>query len=181
MNALQDIVAQVPDPILQLIRLGGQENKDYSMSPGYVAEIFNRDYFIHTRAMLPLKDFKSGVGFGLWVSISKQDFDLYLRAENNDELYRHFSSVGSLANDWPGFPGTFGDRVRVRTVFLDQKVYITEYLSEPKDVLMRRSLLATPDDQETKDHIRNLAMSYIIELNEFADSSNGSSTQNISD
>lgn len=170
MSELQDIVAQLPDPILQLQRLGGKEGSDFFVEKGFIAEIPNKEFFIHARAMLPLKDFRTGVGFGLWVSIPREDFDLYKRAVDDDHLYHRFLTVGSLANDWPGFPGTYRDRVRVRTVFLNEKVYITEYLSEPKDVLMRRSLLATPDDQDTKDHIQNLAMSYLVELSTFATS-----------
>ncbi|MEO8581755.1 MAG: DUF2199 domain-containing protein [Patescibacteria group bacterium] len=170
MTELQDFVAQLPEPIIQIKRLGGQDGLDFTVQKGFIAEIPGKEYFIHCRAMLPLKDFKSGVGFGLWVAISKPDFDRYLRATDDDELYRQFAAVGSLANDWPGFPGTLADRVRVRTVHLSEKVYITEYLSEPKDVLMRVSLLAQPDNFETKERIRDQAMSYLIELNQFAQS-----------
>lgn len=169
MSELQDFVAQLPEPILQLQRLGGQEGKDFIVESGFTAQIPTKEYFIHCRAMLPLKDLKTGVGFGLWVSIPKVDFDLYLKAVEDDDLYRQFVVVGSLANDWPGFPGTYKDRVRVRTVHLREKVYITEYLSEPQDVLMRVSLLAQPDNFETKEKIRELAMSYLIELNGFTD------------
>lgn len=170
MVELQDFVAQLPEPILQLMRLGGQEGQDFTVEKGFIAEIPDKEYFIHCRAMLPLKDLKSGVGFGLWVSIPKADFELYLRAVDDDDLYRRYVVVGSLANDWPGFPGTYGDRVKVRTVHLAEKVYITEYLSEPQDVLMRVSLLAQPDDFDNKERIRELAMGYLIELNQFADS-----------
>jgi hypothetical protein len=167
---LQDFVAQLPDPILQIQRLGGKEGIDYLFERGFIAEIPGKEYFIHCRAMLPLKDFRTGVGFGLWVNIPKPDYELYLRAVDDDKLYRQFVSDGSLANDWPGFPDTYGDRVRVSTVFLNEKVYITEYLSEPQDVLMRVSLLAQPDNFETKEKIREMAMSYLIELNNFATS-----------
>ncbi len=176
MAELQDIVAKLPDPILQLIRLGGVEGKDFFVERGFIAQIPGEQYFIHTRAMLPLKDLKNGVGFGLWVSVTKSDFELYRRAVNNDSLYRRFSVVGSLANDWPGFPDTHGDRVRVRTVHLEEKVYITEYLSEPDDVLMRVALLAQPDDFETKEKIRELAMGYLIDLNQFVNSSHSENT-----
>lgn len=168
MQELQDFVAELPDPILQLRRLGGVEGKDYLVEKGFIAEIPGKEYFVHARATLPLKDFKTGVGFGLWVKLSSQDFDLYTRTVDHDNLYRNFVAAGNLANTWPGFSNSYGDRVKVRTVFLNEKIYITEYLSEPKDVLMRRSLLASPEDSDTKDHIREMAMMYLIDLNNFA-------------
>ena len=169
MHDIQDFVAQLPDPILQIERLGGKEGVDFLVEKGFIAEIPGREFFIHARAMLPLKDLEHGVGFGLWVRVTKDDFNLYTRAVENDKLYRDFVAVGNLANTWPGFLDSYDDRVRVRTVRLSQKVYITEYLSEPKDVLMRRSLLASPEDTDTKDHIRELAMTYLIDLNQFAE------------
>lgn len=170
MPQIQDIVAKLPDPIVHLQRLGGRESLDYTVQPGFVAKIHHdNEFFVHTRAMIPLKDVQNGVGFGLWVKISQADFELYLRAVNEDDLYSRFTCVGSLANTWPGFPGTYGDKVRVRTIHLTEKPYITQYLSEPKDVLMRVSLLAQLDDQETKEYVRNLAMSYLIGMSNFAD------------
>ena len=168
MPQTQDIVAQLPDPIVQLQRLGGTKNVDFFVEKGFIAKIpKDEGYFVHARAMLPLNDLKDGVGFGLWVQVSKDDFDLYLRSIENEELSDRFSCVGTLANTWPGFPETFGDHVKLKIV--QGELYITEYLSEPKDIQMRRSLLAQPDDQETKEFVRNLAMSYLVDLQNFAE------------
>lgn len=169
MTELQDFVAQLPEPILQLIRLGGKKGVDFTVKNECFAEIPDKEFFIHCRAMLPLKDFKTGVGFGLWVSVAKDAFDLYVRAVEDIGLYRQFVTVGSLANDWPGFPGTLGDRVKIRAIRENEKVYITEYNSQPQDVLMRVALLAQPDDFELKEKVRDLALNYLIDLNEFAD------------
>lgn len=168
MPQTQDIVAQLPEPIIQLQRLGGTKDVDFFIDENFVAKIpKDEEYFVHARAMLPLKDLKDGVGFGLWVKVSKEDFELYLRAIQDPNVYKKFSCVGSLANTWPGFPKTFGDHVRLQVV--QEDLFITEYLSEPKDIQMRRSLLAQPDDQETKEFVRNLAMSYLIDLQNFAE------------
>jgi len=177
----KDIVAQLPDQIIQILRLGGSFGKDFTFKKGYIAVIPDQHYFIHTRAMLPLKDTVKGVGFGLWVKVSKEDFDLYMRAEKDDELYRSFHVVGNLANTWPGFPGTYDDRVRVRVIQIDQKPYITQYLSEPTDIAMKMALLASSEDSDTKGRLREMAFSYLVEMQNCDDYSLDNASQKISE
>lgn len=168
---VQDFVAVFPDPITQLKRLGGVEGKDYFLQERFIARIQDQEFFIHCRATLPLKDVENGVGFGLWVKVTAEDFHLFLQSVENTDLFKNFRITGSLANTWPGFGETYGDRVRLETLPQETKVYITQYLSEPKNISMRRALLASNDDQDTKDHVRALAMQYLLDFQNFADAS----------
>lgn len=175
----KDFVAQLPDQIIQLIRLGGKFGKDFSFEKEYIAMVFESEYFIHTRATLPLKDIEKGLGFGLWVRVSKQDFEFYLRAAKDQNLYRQVSIIGNLANTWPGFPGSFDGRVKVKVLYPNHKPYIIQYLSEPVDTSMKMALLASGEDSDTKGMLRQTVFEHLVELQNFYDYSLANGSQKI--
>ncbi len=43
---VQDFVAILPDPIIQLKRLGAQEGKDFFIQEGFIARIEDKEFFI---------------------------------------------------------------------------------------------------------------------------------------
>jgi hypothetical protein len=132
----QDFVAQYPDQIANLPDMP----MDLEYEKGYICTWNNR-YFIHTRSTLPLSDHENGIGFGLWVEVSHEDFEKYLAAEANEQAYEQFECEGRLANEWPGFLDTFGMNVKVSTVNKDEKVYITDvFVDEQTDPLLTPAL-----------------------------------------
>jgi len=118
-----DYVAQTPQPILEYRESGGDE-REVVVEKGFVAAIQEKKYFIHCAATLPIKEFESDLGFGLWVEVSRDDFFRYYKAQEDDNLYREFECKGILANDWPLFPGTCGDDVFIKVVSLHSKIRI---------------------------------------------------------
>jgi hypothetical protein len=160
---MQDLVAQLPGDLNIYKQENGSLPSDVKIEPGFTC-IWQDRYFIHTRATLPLKDIHDGIGFGLWVEISKEDFDRYLGANENDEDYLKFKTEGTLANEWPGFEDILGIPVVVRAIRADQKVYITEVkIDRPRDPLFEVSLLAQKDDVKIKEQIKNLIEAYMLQ------------------
>src|SRR3989344_3098244 len=153
----KDIVAQYPDEFSELSVKGDE--------PGvWLAGTLGLDdrYFIHARATLPLKDTSSELGFGLWVEVDKEDFDRYLRAENDDEKYKSFVAKGKLANNWPGFEDTIGLKVTFRTIFPDEKVYITEVFTDSRtDPLFQIALLMQKHQLELKEQVKSLITAWM--------------------
>lgn len=164
----QDIVADLPDELAVYKHEHGKLPEGVDFEPGYICQ-WQDKYFVHARATLPLKDTKNGVGFGLWVQIPKADYEKYLRAEKDDVLYKSFRAEGTLANNWPGFLDTYGLPVVVKTVFVDQKIYIWEVkLDRRVDPLFEVSLLSQKHDERMKEQIRKLAVAYLQDFNKEA-------------
>jgi hypothetical protein len=160
---MQDIVAQLPEELAIFEKINGHLPDDVNIKPGFICT-WNGRYFIHSRATLPLKDIHEGIGFGLWVEVSKTDFDVYLEAENDDSSYEKFKVKGTLANSWPGFENILGITVTVRTISLNEKVYITEvHMDKPRDPLFEVALLAQKDDLKMKKRIKDLVYAYLGE------------------
>lgn len=155
-----DVIASIPDEIKNYKDKTGEYPNDIKVEKGYYC-IWNDRYFIHTRAVLPLKDFENGVGYGLWVEVKKDDFDKYLEAEKDAEKYKNFQVEGTLANIWPGFENIFGIKVKIKTVNVEEKVYISEvYLDKPRDPAFEVALNTQVGDKEGVESIRKLAYSY---------------------
>lgn len=158
-----DVIAQLPLELAQYKKQHGKLPEGAELEPNYFCTWNNR-YFVHTRATLPLKDFNGGVGFGLWVEISKNDFDTYLAAEDDETAYKNFKAEGTLANEWPGFEHILGVKVTVRTVFADEKIYITDvHIDGMRDPLFHVALLAQSGDSEKKAMIQELVSAYVAD------------------
>lgn len=160
----QDIVADYPQEIAAYAQEYGSVPSDMEFEPGYYCRWQGR-CFIHTRATLPLHAIDDGVGFGLWVEIEPSEFDRYLAAQQNDEEYKTFKTEGLLANSWPGFMDAFGLPVTVRTIRVDEKVYITEvHLDRMRDVLFEVALTAQQADTAMREQIMNLVQAWMSEV-----------------
>ncbi len=159
----QDIVADYPQEIAAYAQEFGALPADLEFEPGYYCRWQGRAY-IHTRATLPLHAIDDGVGFGLWVEIEPSELDRYLEAQQNDELYKQFKTEGLLANSWPGFMDAYGLPVTVRTIRVDEKVYITEvHLDRMRDVLFEVALTAQQADAAMREQILNLVQAWMSE------------------
>lgn len=162
-NMNQDIVARLPTKVALYEIEHGKLPDNLELDPGSVC-IYGDEYFIHTRATLPLKSTKDGIGFGLWVEVDKDTFIRYYDAQDNDDLYKNFRARGKLANDWPGFQNTYGVEVTIRTISLKEKVYITEvHMDKPRDPLFEAALNTQAGDQENIEMIKNLVKAYITD------------------
>lgn len=159
----EDIVAILPFELAEIQRQTGQAPQTTEFEPGYIC-VWNDRYFIHARATLPLKDFDQGLGFGLWVEINKPDFDAYLEAEDDDQKYQQIQVQGLLASMWPGFENVIGLEVTVRTVYVDQKVYITDVKTNATvDPIFQTALLMQKDDVAGKERLAQLLAAYMGE------------------
>jgi len=159
---MKDIIADLPDELAEYKRLNSQLPEDVDFEPGFYCIWDRKRFFIHTRATLPLRDIEEGIGFGLWVEISRDDFDRYAKANIDDNLYKSFETEGILANEWPGFEGMRGVPVTVRTIKVNEKVYISRVnLDRPRDVLFEVALNMQKGDLETKQKLENLVKSYL--------------------
>jgi hypothetical protein len=160
---MKDIVAELPEEIAQYKYEHGNLPENLEFEPGFICVWDNR-YFIHTRETLPLLDIEEGIGFGLWVEVTKSEYERYLVAGVDDTAYMKFKTDGILANQWPGFQNILGVPVVVRAIKPDEKVYIIEVkLDKQRDPLFEVALLAQKNDFETKEKIRNLVKAYLPE------------------
>lgn len=159
---MQDVVAEYPDEIIDFqFYNNGQIPEDMEYEKGVYC-LWQGRFFIHTRATLPLKDIERGVGFGLWVELTPEDFERYADALEDDKKYEAFTTKGILANEWPGFEGIIGSEVTVKTVNLNEKVYITEVLvDETNDPLFSTAVSASSENAEIKAQVTNLVHAYI--------------------
>jgi len=156
-----DIVAQLPNAILMYKHLQGDFPSDMEYEPGFICA-WDNHFFIHTRATLPLYDHTNGIGFGLWVEVSQEDYQKYLQASGDDNLYKDFIAKGTLANDWPGFENMAGIGVTIRTVSSEEKPYITEVDDDrTRDPLFYVALRMQKDDTDTLQMVRELISAYI--------------------
>lgn len=158
---MQDIVAQYPSLWLELQEADELDETENEFEEGFTARIGDDHFFIHARAVLPLKDLDTGIGFGLWVEVERQDYEKYLKVVDIDEEYKDYSAEGRLAQEWPGFPDTEGLKVRIRPARVEEKIYITEILEKPSDIALEMALQMSPDDEAQKDMVRKMIMAYL--------------------
>lgn len=138
----QDIVAELPDEVAAYRSEYGSLPAGLQFEPSVYC-VWGKRTFIHTRATLPLLAVDEGVGFGLWVEVDPAEFERYISAVSDDAQYGSFQTEGILANAWPGFFQTTGLPVKVSTIRMNEKVYITEVrLDRIRDVLFETALLA---------------------------------------
>ena len=155
----QDLVAKYPKDISDFLRINGHLPENFNIEEGFVCGIKGQRYFIHTRAVLPLKAYDNGVGFGLWVEVDREDFFRYTDSINDDDKYMSFTCVGRLANEWPGFVEMKNVEVIVKTISKDEKVYITE-VKEIKDPLFAVAISTNESDEEKIKQIEELVVAY---------------------
>lgn len=129
-----DIVCAYPDDLAQYVREHGELPEDVTFDENFLCVWADQRHFIHTRATLPLAHVDEGVGFGMWVEVTADDFSLFLNALEDDALYEELAFEGVLANDWPGFPGSLGLRVAVRALAAGDKVHIEALLAEEESI-----------------------------------------------
>lgn len=144
-------MADLTVPIIEY-QQSGRDDEEIIVEPGYMAAINGENYFIYCVATLPVKDFSSELEFGLWVELSREDFFRYKDALSNDEVYSLFEAEGYLMNDWPGFPGTLGDVVRVKVINARQKPFIIDI--EPSDVELSKYLAMGSMTDQIKQNVK---------------------------
>jgi len=158
-NQSRDIVAQYPDEFAELAVKDHEQGIWLSGTVG-----LNERHFIHARATLPLKDIESDLGFGLWVEVKKEDLEKYKEALDDDEKYKKFEAEGILANSWPGFENTLGIKVKIKTIHLSEKVYITDVFPDnTSDPLFRIALTMQKHQIELKNQVRKLIVAWMNE------------------
>lgn len=155
-----DIVANYPKEISDYQHVNGKLPEEFDYERGVFCVWNKKRFFIHVRAVLPLKALENGVGFGLWVEITKKDFSKYAESLENDGLYRNIKIEGKLANEWPGFESMFGSRVTARCVKLEDKLYITE-VHDVNDVTFEIAIRTPAEDADGIEKIRNLVEAYV--------------------
>ena len=159
MSDPQDIVADMPIPISAYLKSGGSED-NFKIKKGFIASLNNKEFFIHCGATLPINDFKSDLGFGLWVKVERNDFERYLKAQENDHAYLKFSCKGTLANTWPLFPGTYTHPVQIRVIDKDQKPFIVDV--ESSDVELAKYKEVSSLNQYQKGILRKRIKEFYI-------------------
>jgi hypothetical protein len=145
---MSDIVAQYPNLILDLM---DSHDQSFEYEAGFTAKTDNGHFFIHCRAVLPLKDIDNGIGFGIWVEVDQSAYEKYVEVVDVDDKYKDFVADGFLAHDWPGFPETEGLKVKIRPIRVEEKVYITEVLETPADIALEMAHQMSPDDTHQKE------------------------------
>jgi len=155
-----DIVANYPKEISDYQRVNGKLPEDLDYERGVFCVWGKARFFIHVRAVLPLKALENGVGFGLWVELAKEDFNRYVDALKSDDLYRNIKIEGELANEWPGFENMLGSRVLARCVKLEDKLYITE-IHDVNDVTFEIAMRTDTNDTDGIERIKNLVAAYV--------------------
>lgn len=155
----RDLVAQYPKDISDYLRINGKLPEDFSMSNTGSRCMWGKRYFVQARAVLPLKAFDNGVGFRLWVEVTKEDDEKLMEAVKSYEAYMQFVCEGALANEWAGFEKMKGAKVRIRPVRKEEKLYITEVL-EMKDPLFEVAAMTAADDEKGIKKIEDLVTAY---------------------
>lgn len=158
---MEDFVADLPDVVAELRGVSGRLPSDVTLEPE-TACVWKERRFVHARVTLPLADHEGGVGFGLWVELDAADYARFLSACEDDARYAAFTAPGTLANEWPGFEGLRGVRVRMRTVRVDDKPYVTEVLLDAgRDPAFEAALRISPGDQAGKKRLRERVRSWM--------------------
>lgn len=143
-----DIVCDLPDALALYVREHGALPENVTLEENFLCSWGEERYFIHASVTLPLVDLGQGVGFGLWVEVTAQDFSRYLDALEDDEQYTSFQSEGVLANHWPGFPDALGLKVVMGASEVGQKVRIQGVMGELEavDPMLHLFMNISPDD-----------------------------------
>ncbi len=145
-----DIVCDLPDDLARYLREHEALPEDVTIDENFLCSWGDERHFIHAYVSLPLvhQGQGQGVGFGLWVEVTSEDFARYLDALEDDDQYRNFRLEGVLANHWPGFAGALGLRVAAGTSEVGQKLQIHQVLTEPEQVdpMLYLFMNISPDD-----------------------------------
>lgn len=158
---MNDVVAQYPQVVFEYKQDNGEVPTDMHYEEGVIC-VWNESYFIHVRVTLPLYDHNNGIGFGLWIKVSKEDAKKYIEALEDDSLYKGFSTTGTLANDWPGFENILGIGVTARTVSLNEKPYVTNVDEDrTRDPLFYIAIRMQRGDSKTLSMVQDLVSSYL--------------------
>lgn len=158
----QDVVARYPKEISDFYLQSGKFPDNFKFEEGFACMLEGEKYFIHCRVVLPLRAFDKGVGFGLWVEVTKEEFEDYVTIEEDDVRYLKFQVLGKLANQWPGFENMIGARVMVRAVSVEEKVYITEIL-DVNDPLLQTAILIDSGDEIKIAEMEKMVQSYVVD------------------
>ncbi len=149
------LIAELPTEIAEYIENGGDEDA-FEIESDYVATLDHGEhthYFILCTATLPIEDFDSNLGFGLWVEVFKADFEKYVEAGDDDREYAKFTCTGTLANDWPLFEHTLGDEVQVKVLDAELKPHIIAITSDSEELVKYKEKGSL--DENAKGHLRS--------------------------
>lgn len=104
---MDDVIVDLPDALVRIAAESGSLPDSLELEPGVLCA-FDGRWFLYARGTLPLRT-RDGVGFGLWVEVSKDDYARFLAAD--DAAWGSFRATGALATDWPGFENVLGAAV----------------------------------------------------------------------
>ncbi len=108
---MDDVIVDLPEALVRLAAESGSLPETLELEPGVLCA-FDGRWFLYARATLPLRT-RDGVGFGLWVEVSPDDYARFLDATADDGSWSTFRARGTLATDWPGFENLLGAGVGV--------------------------------------------------------------------
>ena len=158
------LIAEMPSEIAEYLENDGDPDgvdieEDFSATLTLSEDEIH--YFILCTATLPVEDYESNLGFGLWVEVFEDDFERFVEAQGNDEAYAKFACTGTLANDWPLFDKTIEDEVEIKVLGAEYKPHIIKIDAsndELKKYVEKSSL-----DENAKNHLRSRLMKLIEE------------------
>ncbi|MBN8531941.1 MAG: DUF2199 domain-containing protein [Alphaproteobacteria bacterium] len=143
------VSAQYPDAVLDYFDAGYDE-EGVAFEEGYTCVLEESECFIRCIGTFPHGDPSSDLEFGLWVELSEADFTRYLAGEDDEKAYASFQAEGTLANDWPLYPGSAGSKVEIRVIDAGAKPFITRIACEDAEL----NLGLKPMDEAKKRHFR---------------------------
>lgn len=153
-----------PSEIIRECGMNFQEDDRVVFEEGALAVLDKEHFYIKVVGTIPLRAFEDGLQFGFWVEISKDDFNRFFDANEDDELYMKYVAEGTLANDWPGFEGTEGLKVKVRPIKLDRGLYVTEVSEAQANPLFTVAINASVEDDETKQKVKKLVDAFYEDM-----------------
>lgn len=106
----QDYSFGLPDEVFELEYLARYLR---SRSNNDLCTLDEAKYFIRGVIPIPFQDSEEEYCWGVWVEVSREDHDKYVRGYD-DDLSAEPSFPGTLANDIPGHGGTFGLPITAR-------------------------------------------------------------------
>lgn len=160
-NQKQDVVAQYPEEVRAFKHIHKELPADMNYAEKEACTWENR-FYIHTRVTLPLTDIENGLGFGLWVELSKENFKLWYEANTSDDAaYMSLRLPGKLASLWPGFLDTYGLEVIVGAVSVDEKLYIVDVPEDQKMDLTLQASLIRPVSPESIEQQKELVTTWM--------------------
>ncbi len=153
-----DYVAQLPQPIVDY-QESEREDEEIAVEKGFVSAIQGKRYFIHSVATIPVKDIESNFGYGLWVEVSREDFFEYLECLEEDKKYSNFECNGNLANTWLPFNGTYNDKVKIRVVDVNKKIFITDIWTKNSELIKLKEVgsLSEEKEEELNERLSNIS------------------------